>query len=318
MAKIILNPRIRNNIRYIDFNRYAHAPPERQAELMEWYENGELLILTNYEFEGGRDVLSAITFPNEKRYKKIMLHGSEIDHGEPPREREWTMIKEELLGGDPVKIEAFETAVFAANHELVGIVDAVFPRYIYTKRLCIYNLSEMLAHNLHFDSPQHADSSTQLRAFVNLDNFPRIWHVSESLEDIARRYYGKARTRKTIGAHPREFTRSLTHAAFGDRYDSGTHNQPKHSIAFQPGEVWFLNPNMTAHEVVYGRRLLDAVFLFDQTQLQDKSRYFPAIVESLHSKHLGKVSYALHRVFNHLTHALPARLARKPARGTPR
>jgi hypothetical protein len=100
-------------------------------------------------------------------------------------------------------------------------------------------------------------------------------------------------------------------AAFGDRYDSGGNIQPKHTAAFQPGEVWFLNPNMLAHEVVYGKRLLDAVFLFDQSGLLDKSRYFPAIAERVHKQKLSPAGYWARRVFNRLKAAVVA----KPAPG---
>jgi hypothetical protein len=187
-----------------------------------------------------------------------------------------------LLDRTDVSVEEFRSAVGAANAELIQLADALFPYYRYEKRYCVYNLTEMLAHNMHFDSPQHAGEFSQLRIFVNLDHFPRIWRVGGGIEDVASDCYASA---------GRQFTRATTLATYGDRYHSGAHNQPMHSIAFQPGEVWFLNPNMVAHEVVYGRRLLDGVFLFQASYLRNPARYYPAIVETLHQQHLGRGGY---------------------------
>ena len=306
MPKLVINPRLENNIRLIDYRKYANAGLERQQELMRWYEGGDLLVLTNYRFDAGREVFSRVLFPNEKRAKKIMLHCEELDHGEPPRKAAWD-VAAEFLPACNVSPEEFRAAVLAANQELITLVDTLFPHYRYDKRLCIYNLSEMLSHNLHFDSPQHADAHTQMRAFVNLDDFPRIWNISRRLEDVSSEFYQKGHLEETIGEHPREFTRRLTHAAFGDRYDSGGHFQPKHAVAFQPGEVWFLNPNMLAHEVVYGRRLLDAVFLFDQACLLDPDRYFPTIVQRLHEQKLTAPGYWWRKALKSMRPRRPAK-----------
>jgi hypothetical protein len=90
MPKIVRNPRIRDNIRLVDYKQYFRAGSDRQTELMEWYERGDLLVLTNYRFDAGREFLSKIIFPNGT--KKLMLHTADIDHGEGPREREWNEV----------------------------------------------------------------------------------------------------------------------------------------------------------------------------------------------------------------------------------
>src|SRR5438874_9715542 len=132
MPKIVRNPRIRDNIRIVDYKQYCQAPVERQLELMEWYERGDLLALTNYRFDAGREVLSGVTFPNGT--KKLMLHTGESEHGEPPREREWGQVHQ-ILGEDAGKTAQFREAVAAANAELIRLIDGLFPRYNYTKRL---------------------------------------------------------------------------------------------------------------------------------------------------------------------------------------
>lgn len=281
MPKIVRNPRIRDNIRVVDYNIYFNGTPERQTELMDWYERGEVIVLSNYRFDAGRKVIANTSFPNGT--KKLRLHSAGLNHLDEPREREWGEVRQ-ILNNDEAKVAEFEAAVAAANAELIRLVDGLFPRYRYTKRLCIYNLTEMLAINLHFDSPQHADISTQVRAFVNMDNFPRIWHVGQSLEEVVRDFYDEAGAAKLEGGHPRAFTRAMTQAAFGDRFESGARPWPRHSIAFRPGEVWFVYPNVTAHEVIYGRRLLDAVFMFEQDDLLNKERYLPTLVERFHAE----------------------------------
>ncbi|HEY8592019.1 MAG TPA: Kdo hydroxylase family protein [Sphingomicrobium sp.] len=293
MAKIVMNPRVPDRIRVVEFERYAGQTGAQAEELTDWYENGDLIMVKNYRFRAGRDVFNKVVLPNVRGRNKLLLHIDEALHGEGPRVFEWQAAKEGVEASG-VPFEQFEAAVRAANAELLQISDQLFPFYQYSKRYCIYNLAEMLAHNMHFDSPEHAGDCTQLRAFVNIDKFPRIWRIGGSLEDMAGNCYRTAKLQRTIRQHARVFTRETTLASFGDRYESGAHGYPMHSIAFQPGDVWFLNPNMLAHEVVYGRRVLDGVFLFDANQLRNSDRFYPRIVERIHRRSLGPLRYWWH------------------------
>ena len=282
MAKIIRNPAIPDNIRIVEYSEYSRPDAAMHRELMRLYETGWLLILRGYRFRSGRDVFPNVNFPNERRFKKIFLPTSGNPHNDSSREDEWKAVREAIPSEESFK--RFQEAVASANTELFSLISSLFPAYAYTKRLCSYSLTETLCHNLHFDSPQHAGVSAQVRAFVNLDAFPRIWGVGESLENVATRNYINAGLAKTKDEDPREFTRALTASSFGSRVDNGLHAAPKHCIAFQPGEVWFLNPNFTAHEVMYGRRLLDGIFLFNETSLLDRSRYYPNVITAIHEK----------------------------------
>ncbi len=232
-----------------------------------------------------------VPFPNKLGQTKLFLHlDGESAMASRSREEAWAAARESVAK-TPVSQEEFEAAVRQANDELLALSDRLFPHYRYAQRLCLYNFAEMLAHNMHFDSPEHAGHLTQLRAFVNVDNYPRIWRVGGTLEEMASNCYRSADLKKTMAKHPRTFSRQTTLSSFGDRYESGAHPYPMHSIAFQPGDVWFLNPNMLAHEVIYGRRILDGVFLFEQSGLRDPERYYPVIIDRLHRKHLGPVGY---------------------------
>ena len=296
MAKIIRDPEIPDNIRIIDHRIYANAPLERQQELMDLYENGYLLILKNYRFQVGRGFFEKLTFPNEKRSKKMILSTPENEHHDIPRDKVWRIIDDEIFAADPERRAKFHRLVAEANAEVFRLVDSLFPRYAYTRKLCIYNLTEMFGHNLHFDSPYHAQENTQLKMFVNLDDQPRIWHLSQSLEELTRRNYRRLKMERVAGQNVREFTRRLTHGVFGTRFQSGSHAEHRHSILFYPGEVWCLNPNMTAHEVVYGRRLLDINFMFHEDHLRHRERYYPEIVRRLHAEHGSPLALLFHRV----------------------
>jgi hypothetical protein len=295
MPKIIRDPEIADNVRIVDYRLYADAGPERQNELMDLYESGLLLVLKNYHFPVGRGFFEQLTFPNDRRSKKMILSTPENEHHDVPRDEPWRVV-DEIFAGDRERRDAFRRHVVEANTEAFRLVDALFPRYRYTRKMCIYNLTEMFGHNLHFDSPAHAEESTQLRMFINLDDQPRIWHLSQSLEEVARRHYRRLGMERMVGENVREFTRRLTQGVFGTRYQSGSHAEHRHSILFYPGEVWCLNPNMTAHEVVYGRRLLDIVFLFEEDQLRNRDRYYPTIVRRLHAEHGSPVKLLMHRM----------------------
>ncbi|MFN7589875.1 MAG: hypothetical protein ACK501_06690 [Planctomycetota bacterium] len=295
MPKVILDPAIPDNVRLLDYREYAHAGPDKQDELMDLYEAGFLLVFKNYRFQVGRGFFDTLRFPDDRKSKKMILSTPDNPHQDVPRDQVWRVV-DEIFGADEAQRAEFQRQVVAANTEVFRLVDSLFPRYGYTRRLCIYNLTEMFAHNLHFDSPKHAEESTQLRMFVNLDSQPRIWHLSESLEAIAARHYRRLGMERAAGENMREFTRQLTQGVYGSRYQSGSHREHRHSILFQPGEVWCLNPNMTAHEVVYGRRLLDVVFLFERQHLRHPERFYPEIVRRLHAEHGTSWRLWLHRL----------------------
>lgn len=303
MAKIVRNPTIPDNIRIIEYSDFAHATIAKQEELMRLYEAGHLLILRGYRFRSGRDVFPEVNLPNERRFKKIFLTTRDNPHDDSDRDEEWKAIRDGIPSVE--LFDRFSEAVISANTELFSLIASLFPAYAYTRRLCSYSLTETLCHNLHFDSPQHAGTSAQVRAFVNIDAFPRIWGLGESLEKVAIRNYVAVGLDRTIGGEPREFTRTLTAGAFGSRADNGLHAAPKHCIAFQPGEIWFLNPNFTAHEVMYGRRLLDGIFLFDEASLLDRSRYYPRVISAIHEEARNKhYRSAMRRVLGRMRRAI--------------
>lgn len=126
MPKIVRNPRIRDNIRIVDYRTYFNGTPERQTELTDWYERGEVIVLSNYRFDAGRKVVADIAFPNGT--KKLRLHSAGLNHLDAPREREWGEVRE-ILNNDAANVAEFEAAVAAANAELIRLVDGLFPRY---------------------------------------------------------------------------------------------------------------------------------------------------------------------------------------------
>ncbi len=47
--------------------------------------------------------------------------------------------------------------------------------------------------------------------------------------------------------------------------------------------------------MVYGRRILDGVFLFEESGLRNPKRYYPNIIDRLHRKHLGPLGHWLEK-----------------------
>ncbi len=151
MARVVLNPRAPKRIREVDYRTYSRGDEARSAELTRWYENGDLIILKNYRFEAGRDVFHHVPFPSKLGQTKLFLHFDPVRHGMPVREDYWAAARESVAKTH-ITQERFEDAIRQANDELLTLSDRLFPYYEYSSRLCLYNFSEMLAHNLHFDS----------------------------------------------------------------------------------------------------------------------------------------------------------------------
>jgi hypothetical protein len=67
MPKIVINPRIPNNIKIIEYSDYVSGGAEKSRELAPLYEAGHLIVLKGYKFKSGIDFFTTVNFPNTKQ-----------------------------------------------------------------------------------------------------------------------------------------------------------------------------------------------------------------------------------------------------------
>jgi len=84
---------------------------------------------------------------------------------------------------------------------------------------------------------------------------------------------------------PYEFNRVLSARAFGASQSAARSSHPRHLLYFEPGEVWFLNSMVSAHQVLYGTRAAVATFPFSYDDYECPNEALPSIVSDLCRSH---------------------------------
>jgi hypothetical protein len=78
----------------------------------------------------------------------------------------------------------------------------------------------------------------------------------------------------------------LNHTAFGPSWT--TCEEPRHLIAFDPGEVWLINSALTAHQVRGGHRLCSAHYEYPYRKCQSQAETLPRLIHEMDRRNASK------------------------------
>jgi hypothetical protein len=104
---------------------------------------------------------------------------------------------------------------------------------------------------LHYDTYDVECGKIALMAVLNFDVRPRVWNVGPSFREICRDSAGEIEEilkKKKPGESPSVPIRSAGLKGFGP-LKNGT---PLHKVEFAPGAVWYANPKVISHQIIYG------------------------------------------------------------------
>ena len=73
----------------------------------------------------------------------------------------------------------------------------------------------------------------------------------------------------------------ITGEVLGGTRKTWMDNQPRHRIAFDPGEVWLGESRLISHQIYYGERALVYMWFVDRIDGEPENR-FNARIEELH------------------------------------
>ncbi len=155
---------------------------------------------------------------------------------------------------------------------------------------------------LHVDAFPSRPSAGQriLRVFTNVnpDNRPRVWHVGEPFEVMAKRFLpkisapipGSAQVMKMLG-----LTKALRTPA--DHYMLKLHDMmkcdaayqrdcPKQTVEFAPGTTWVVFTDQVSHAAVSGQYALEQTFTLDLHGMRDPATSPLRVLERLKGKKL--------------------------------
>jgi len=261
------------------------------------FEEGHLIIIKDYRLKIDFRALAAlskstdsITDPELRRRLK-KLTSPYFFKGAPPKE-----VGGKLIFADPVRQavydvlcrgerETFEVAARALRHshdEVLRIFELCFPGYDPFRLIPSVRLTRTLFENLHWDNHSIDDDFHQARIFANLDSRPRIWSVSHRFIDWISEHYDEYDLSRFAGKDPNLMLDFVVGSVFGGTLKTWMDNQPRHRVAFEPGEVWLGESRLISHQIYYGEAAMVYMWFVNSMSMANPDNRFNARVNAVH------------------------------------
>lgn len=272
------------------------------------FETGRLILVKDYRLDFDFSALTRLSKSTEliedrelrRKLKKLTaLHFFE---GEKPVVR-----RGRLLFADPVRQAVFDVlcrgnrdvfehaagALKRAHDELHRIFKICFPNYESFRSVPSVRLTQTLFENLHWDNHSIDDDFHQARIFANLDVRPRLWSVGRGFTDWVRRFYIEHDLGRFAGKDPNLMIAYITGEVLGGTRNSWMDREPRHRIAFEPGEVWLGESRLISHQIYYGEAAMVYMWFVDPASMSDPSNRFNEQVEQVHREMREKEAKAI-------------------------
>lgn len=261
------------------------------------FEEGKVVLLKDYRLPFDFDALARLSRSIDgvedpdmrKRLKK--LTAPYFFDGEPPvrksgrllfRDRTRQAVYDVLCGGDADTFERAARALKSAHDEALRIFETCFPGYEPFRLIPSIRLTQTLFENLHWDNHMIDDDFHQARVFANLDTRPRLWNVSHSFTGWMRKNYVEHDLGRFAGKDPNLLVDYITGDVFGGTLKTWKDKQPRHKIAFDPGEVWLAESRLISHQIVYGESALVYMWFVNPGSMANPDNRFNSQVEAVH------------------------------------
>ncbi|HEY5410569.1 MAG TPA: hypothetical protein VIJ94_07570 [Caulobacteraceae bacterium] len=285
MAKIIKHPEVEDYFVELTLDEIRSKPNGIIPE----YEANRLVVLKDYRLPVDLEALGRMStdlsrIEDQKLRRKIKkLTSTWIVEDQPDSRDVRQAVFEVMCGGDEGLFRAVRSTMAAAHQAIIGLYDVCFPNYKPFMRLIpSVRLTQTLFENLHWDNHQIEDDFQQVRIFCNLDQRPRIWNVSHNFVEFAKRLYEAHDLGRYAGKDPNLLNDYICGNILGGTAKACTDDLPRHAAAFEPGEVWFGESRMIAHQIYYGERAMVYMFFVPPEAMLDPARRFNIQVKDLH------------------------------------
>jgi hypothetical protein len=261
------------------------------------FEEGKVILLKDYRLDFDFASLSALAKSADSiedagvRKKLKKMTAPLFFEGDPPTEKDGR-----LVFGDSVRQALFDVicrgdkeifnraarALEAAHEELLRLFSICFPDYEPFRTVPSVRLTRTLFENLHWDNHSIDDDFHQARIFANLDTRPRIWHVGQRFPDWIRMHYDEYDLGRFAGKDPNLLIDFVTGQVFGGTWNKWMDSEPRHRIAFDPGEVWLGESRLISHQIYYGEAAMVYMWFVRAASMANPNNRFNLQVEEVH------------------------------------
>lgn len=189
-----------------------------------------------------------------------------------------------LCRGDVALFEAARASLKRAQDEVLRIFGICFPGYQPFRFIPSIRLTQTFFENLHWDNHSIDDDFHQARIFANLDDRPRIWHISHHSDDFIRQIYQDHGLARFAGRDPNEMLEFIHADLLGGTRQTWMENLPKHKVAFDPGEVWAGESRLISHQIYYGEAAMVFMWFMRMADMASPENRFNKRIEAVHQE----------------------------------
>lgn len=275
----------------------------RRGGLADIFEEGQVILLKDYRLDFDFAAMAALSKRTDSvedpalRKKLKKMFATWFFEGERPVEKGGKLLFREPLRqavydvicrGDRETFDRASRALERAHDELLRLFAICFPNYDPFRLIPSVRLTRTLFENLHWDNHSIDGDFHQARIFANLDTRPRIWHVGHRFPDWVRAHYDQYDLGRFAGKDPNLLIDFVTGEVLGGTRRIWMDNEPRHRIAFEPGEVWFGESRLISHQIYYGECAAVYMWFVNAASMADPNRRFNRRLESLHREMQGR------------------------------
>jgi len=236
------------------------------------------------EDAGLRKKIKKMTAPLFFEGEQPAVNGGKLIFRDPVRQA----IFDVICCGDPDTFRRASAALKKSHEEALRLFDICFPDYESFRLVPSIRLTRTLFENLHWDNHSIEDDFHQARIFANLDTRPRIWHVGHRFPDWVRMHYDEYDLGRFAGKDPNLLIDFVTGDILGGTRKTWMDTEPRHRIAFEPGEVWLGESRLISHQIYYGESAMVYMWFVNAKSMSNSDNRFNQRLEKLHGEMAGR------------------------------
>ena len=263
------------------------------------FEQGQVILLKDYRLDVDFSAIAALSKSTESitdsalRKKLKKMTAPLFFEGERPVESGGDLIFREpvqraiydvICRGERDTFERASRALKQAHDELLRLFEICFPEYETFRLIPSIRLTRTLFENLHWDNHAIDDDFHQARIFANFDTRPRIWHVGHRFPDWVRAHYDEYDLGRFAGQDPNLLIDFATREILGGTRRKWMDREPRHRIAFDPGEVWLGESRLISHQIYYGEAAAVYMWFVRASSMANPDNRFNVRLDELHQE----------------------------------
>lgn len=278
MAVIFKHPELSDYFDKLNFR--ASTPREKIPSIVRPYEGGKVMHFPRLDLEIDHGFWAGLPTDQILKLKKLSSSPSPDDYRHDPlldRRLEEAKVPWGLK-------RRLRREISRLYERVLPVYEALFSGYRFTRRQVVWRLNTIHNENMHVDTYVSDFTDHFARLFINLDDQPRIWMTSWSLEEMYARFGDQLPPEQVIASEPGAIHKAINAAAFGGRSTVWWDSQPRHVAYFDPGDVWAVDSRQVSHQIFYGRRAVSIDYFVDPSSMVKPKRHYLFTAERFRSR----------------------------------